>query len=261
LLLQGTIIVILGVIGIVAFGSINSGLATETDVAHLTDLWRRGGWLAYFFVMTFALLLLLLCTYQLDAVLISRADISAVPFAGYNLSNENSNGKNRRGFVLDTIAAIRRTWRMTMAKLGQCLELWTAAKDDKTIAWTLGIGWACAGGGLAGGTLVFAKATVKLLSGSLSHENPGNQFGHAASIFTIILLASTAILQIICLNRGLKVYDSTLVVPVFYGVYTATGYVVLLAALVFCGCSSFAVIVTRFLNSLASLRFQFFFKY
>jgi len=26
------------------------------------------------------------------------------------------------------------------------------------------------------------------------------------------------------LNRGLKVYDSTLVVPVFYGVYTATGF-------------------------------------
>jgi hypothetical protein len=32
------------------------------------------------------------------------------------------------------------------------------------------------------------------------------------------------VLQIICLNRGLKVYDSTLVVPVFYGVYTATGF-------------------------------------
>jgi hypothetical protein len=38
-----------------------------------------------------------------------------------------------------------------------------------------------------------------------------------------MLLAVTAVLQIICLNRGLKVYDSTLVVPVFYGVYTATG--------------------------------------
>jgi hypothetical protein len=66
---------------------------------------------------------------------------------------------------------------------------------------------------------------VKLLTGSLSHENPGNQFGHLAPIFTIILLVITAVLQIICLNRGLKVYDSTLVVPVFYGVYTATGYV------------------------------------
>jgi len=72
--------------------------------------------------------------------------------------------------------------------------------------------------------LVFAKATVKLLSGSLSHENPGNQFGRAAAIFTIILLVITAVLQIICLNRGLKVYDSTLVVPVFYGVYTAFGW-------------------------------------
>lgn len=65
--------------------------------------------------------------------------------------------------------------------------------------------------------------SVKLLSGSLSHQNPGNQFGHAAPIFTIILLSVTAVLQIICLNRGLRVYDSTLVVPVFYGVYTATG--------------------------------------
>ncbi|THV06095.1 hypothetical protein K435DRAFT_712149 [Dendrothele bispora CBS 962.96] len=223
--IYGTVIVILGVIGIVAFGSINSGFASETDVVHLTYLWRRGGWLAFFFIMTFALLLLLLCTYKLDAVLTARSDISAVPFAGYNAAADNSSArKSNRGFIFDALAAVQRAWRVTMAKLGELLDIWTAAKDDKTIAWTLGIGWACAGGGLAGGCLVFAKATVKLLSGSLSHENPGNQFGHAAPIFTIILLASTAVLQIICLNRGLKVYDSTLVVPVFYGVYTATGF-------------------------------------
>lgn len=70
------------------------------------------------------------------------------------------------------------------------------------------------------------RYSVQLISGSLSHENTGNQFGHAAAIFSIILLATTAVSQIICLNRGLRVYDSTLVVPVFYGVYTATGYVV-----------------------------------
>ena len=57
----------------------------------------------------------------------------------------------------------------------------------------------------------------------MSHENTGNQFGQASSIFTFIFLAVTAVSQIICLNRGLKVYDSTLVVPVFYGVYTAMG--------------------------------------
>ena len=81
--------------------------------------------------------------------------------------------------------------------------------------------------------LVFSRSgsnnllSVKLFSGSLSHENPGNQFGHAAPIFMIILLAVTAVMQIICLNRGLQIYDSTLVVPVFYGVYTASGCVLL----------------------------------
>lgn len=62
-----------------------------------------------------------------------------------------------------------------------------------------------------------------MISGSLSHENTGNQFGHASVIFTFLILAVTAVFQIIFLNKGLQVYDSTLVVPVFYGVYTALG--------------------------------------
>jgi len=71
---------------------------------------------------------------------------------------------------------------------------------------------------------VFAKACVKLISGSLSHENTGNQFIHPAAIITMLLLAVTAVTQIVCLNRGLKIYDSTLVVPVFYGIYTTSGF-------------------------------------
>ncbi|KZT26776.1 hypothetical protein NEOLEDRAFT_1177356 [Neolentinus lepideus HHB14362 ss-1] len=213
----GTIVVILGVIGIVAFGSINSGLASETDVAHLTHLWTRSGWLSFFFLMAFALIFLFIFTSQLDAVLSSRSDLSAEPFAGMSGRRNIPPGV---GFG----AKVGVAWAKAMVWIGEKLELWTAAQDDKQIAWTLGIGWACCGGGLAGGCLVFAKASVKLISGSLSHENLGNQFGHASSIFTFILLAATAVFQIICLNKGLKVYDSTLVVPVFYGVYTATGF-------------------------------------
>ncbi|KAK0212748.1 hypothetical protein DFS33DRAFT_1377215 [Desarmillaria ectypa] len=210
--IYGTIVVVIGVIGIVAFGSINSGLATETDVEHLTQLWRRGGWLGFFFLMTFALILLLYFTSKLDELLGTRGDIvsdSDNPVITYG-GQDSSTARN--------------VWAFLQRRVTDWLELWTAPKDDKTIAWTLGIGWACCGGGLAGGTLVFAKAMVKLLSGSLSHQNPGNQFGHVAPIFTIVLLVITAVLQIVCLNRGLKVYDSTLVVPVFYGVYTATGF-------------------------------------
>ncbi|KAJ7084478.1 hypothetical protein B0H15DRAFT_849322 [Mycena belliarum] len=223
--IYGTVVVVLGVIGIVAFGSINSGLATETDERHLTSLWRRGGWLGFFFFMALSLIFLVVSTGRLDAILAARADLSSVPFAA-GLPTDRPPDLDPRGenVVSRTLRTTRQTWGSLMALLTEWMELWTAPKDDTTIAWTLGIGWACCGGGLAGGCLVFAKATVKLMSGSLSHENPGNQFGHAAPIFTIILLVATAVMQIICLNRGLKVYDSTLVVPVFYGVYTATGF-------------------------------------
>ncbi|KAL1718895.1 hypothetical protein EV715DRAFT_252123 [Schizophyllum commune] len=215
--IYGTVTIILGVIGIVAFGSINSGLAEGTDVDSLTHLWRRGGWLGYFFVMAISLIFHLICTDRLDRLLVSRNEISTSP----RPPPTNPNGGN---VIVRAFRSVAAFWTYIMTMLTYYLEVWTATKDDKLIAWTLGIGWACAGGGLAGLCLVFAKATVKLLSGSLSHENTGNQFGHAAPIFTIILLACTAVMQIICLNKGLKVYESTLVVPVFYGVYTASGF-------------------------------------
>lgn len=236
--IYGTIIVILGVIGIVAFGSINSGLTSKTDVEHLTYLWRRGGWLGFFFAMAIALISVYIFTSRLDAVLTARGDIDAPPFSatsfdlpftrnGSSIGNTRLRGdgvKSQKPVVQRLMLFTRTGWQNFMLYLTRLLEVWTGPKDDKQIAWTLGIGWACCGGGLAGGCLVFAKATVKLLSGSLSKQNPGNQFGHAAPIFTIALLVITAVMQIICLNRGLKVYDSTLVVPVFYGVYTAIGF-------------------------------------
>jgi len=168
--------------------------------------------------MTLSLISTYIFTNELDAVLASRADLSAEPFSSISSRRElPDNAKS--------ITKIKFRIESGLLWVKQKLEAWTAAQDDTQIAWTLGIGWACCGGGLAGMCLVFAKAAVKLITGSLSHENSGNQFGHLSSIFTFIFLAVTAVSQIICLNRGLRVYDSTLVVPVFYGVYTATGFV------------------------------------
>jgi len=215
--IYGTVIVILGVVGIVAFGSINTGLSDETSAAHLAALWGRVGWLGYFFLMSLSLSLLYIFTTQLDLVLSSRSDLSGQPFAGMS----SRTPKAPHGGLLVRLKGL---WNWSMIWIAEKLEEWTAGKDDTVIAWTLGIGWACAGGGMAGECLVFAKATVKLISGSLSHENTGNQLGHLAPILTFIFLGITAVLQIVCLNRGLKIYNSTLVVPVFYGVYTATGW-------------------------------------
>jgi hypothetical protein len=153
---QGTIIVVLGVIGIVAFGSINSGLGAETDVDHLTYLWRRGGWLAFFFFMSFALITLLWCTAKLDAILVARTEIIPIPLSA---AKPNTNSSGRDNTVIVAMRRLQMVWLFISTKIVDWLEHWNAAKDEKTIAWTLGIAWACAGGGLAGGTLVFAKAT------------------------------------------------------------------------------------------------------
>ena len=161
---------VLGVIGIVAFGSINSGLSTEVDVTHITALWRRAGWLGYFFTMSAALLLLLFFTSRLDFVLASRSDIAGAPFSAARprpngLPTSTSNltiGKGNRSvwrMIKGFFGSIKGLWEGLVTWVTDLLEAWVAPKDDKQIAWTLGIGWACCGGGLAGGCLVFAKAT------------------------------------------------------------------------------------------------------
>lgn len=148
---QGTIVVVAGVIGIVIFGGINSGLSSETDVQHLTALWRRGGWLAFFFCMSFALISSLIFTSSLDSVFASRSDINSEPFGGISTGRTHVSRTTFFGKIKDK-------WVLSMGWIREKLEAWTAPQDDKRIAWVLGIGWACCGGGLAGGCLVFAKA-------------------------------------------------------------------------------------------------------
>lgn len=100
--------------------------------------------------MTFALVALYIFISQLDAVLTARSDISAVPF-GMSASRAGPPPATWGGKAFHT-------WDSWMSKIKEYLEIWTAPHDDTRIAWTLGIGWACCGGGLAGGCLVFAKA-------------------------------------------------------------------------------------------------------
>ncbi|KZW00316.1 hypothetical protein EXIGLDRAFT_830963 [Exidia glandulosa HHB12029] len=215
--IYGTIVVLFGVVGIVAFGSINSGLESQMNADRLHTLWTRSGWLLYFIAMSIALLVLFISAQQLETILAARGDLEALPFAA-------EVGRRRTDTPANAFGRARVAVGAAVTKWGAFLEHWTSAQTDRNLAWTLGIAWACCGGGLAGLCLVFAKASVKLISGKLSHENAGNQFASVAAIFTFILLAVAAVSQIVALNKGLRAYDSTLVVPMFYGVYTASGF-------------------------------------
>ena len=120
--------------------------------------------------MSFALIFLLIFTSRLDAVLAARTDLVAVPFSAPIIQGSGSPVFNvplkvgaRRtswfGRILSLILAIKYAWDAMITFVTDRLEIWASPKDDKQVAWTLGIGWACCGGGLAGGCLVFAKAT------------------------------------------------------------------------------------------------------
>nr|CAG8566243.1 11951_t:CDS:2 [Entrophospora candida] len=81
----------------------------------------------------------------------------------------------------------------------------------------IGMIMAIIGGLIASQTLLLAKSGVKLIYYSIIYTN---QFDDPLSSVILVLLAITAILQVYCLNTALKLHDSVLVVPMFYGIYT-----------------------------------------
>lgn len=102
--------------------------------------------------MAIALLGVLKFTFSLDAVLVARSDINSEPFTGMSERRSPSPSTTFLGKAKNTYESFS-LW------IKEKLEIWTAPKGDRQVAWILGIGWACCGGGLAGGCLVFAKAT------------------------------------------------------------------------------------------------------
>ncbi|KAI8642785.1 magnesium transporter NIPA-domain-containing protein [Parasitella parasitica] len=98
-----------------------------------------------------------------------------------------------------------------------------ANMNQKKMKHIVGLMFSIEGGVLASETLLLAKSGVKLFT--LSIKSQVNQFNDNASRFILLALLITAILQVYCLNTALKLYSSVVVVPVFYGTYTALGLV------------------------------------
>ncbi|KAH8551382.1 hypothetical protein BGW37DRAFT_39040 [Umbelopsis sp. PMI_123] len=113
---------------------------------------------------------------------------------------------------------------------------WVMAKDErkmksriyrrvkpKTLKKIAGLLFSLDGGMLASETLLLAKSGVKLFTLSISSQV--NQFTDNTSRFVLLALVVTAVLQVYCLNTGLKLSSTVIVVPIFYATYTALGLV------------------------------------
>ncbi|KAG2178211.1 hypothetical protein INT43_003464 [Umbelopsis isabellina] len=93
----------------------------------------------------------------------------------------------------------------------------------KTLKKVAGLLFSLDGGMLASETLLLAKSGVKLFTLSISSQV--NQFTDNTSRFIILALVVTAVLQVYCLNTGLKLSSTVIVVPIFYATYTALGLI------------------------------------
>lgn len=201
--IAGTAVIILGVCGVVGFGNLRTtdGEEENLDLEVLKRLWGRAGWIVYFLALEAVSFLSFWLARIIDAVWTERQELETQQ---YHRERPGSNESHLQRFN-----RIRRTFRHAVKAR---IENWSVSKPDLVIRKTAGVAWSVSGGLLAGQTLVFAKSAVKLATAD------GNQFAHPLSIFIILLLAVAAVVQIYCLNKGLEVYDSTLVVPLFFAV-------------------------------------------
>ena len=174
--------IILGVILIIVFSSINHGLQQSLSIERyvsrmtfshrcwsihflivtfsLNSLWSRPAWLAYFIVVVLFTAGAYIVSLLLQSLLSSRASFSPLASPSLELPTSRSSSPNP---VVKTYRKLTGIWgkfeRFAVGKLEVILQ----RTDDAKVTWLQGIGWAVAGGSLAGLCLVFTKAVVKIM--------------------------------------------------------------------------------------------------
>ncbi|WWD15965.1 hypothetical protein CI109_100389 [Kwoniella shandongensis] len=214
--IRGTAVIIVGVILIIVFSSINHGLIQSLDITRLNSLWTRGSWIAYFiFIILFTSFVYLLSN-LLAAFLASRASFSPLPSPSLELPTSRPKSPNAiKGFFQKIGRGQKKIESIALRRMESMFQ----RTDDARLIWLQGIGWAVTGGSLAGLCLVFTKAVVKLFGLA------GHPFVHPSGLISLLSVIITAVLQIVCLNRALECADTVVVVPLFYAGYTVFGFV------------------------------------
>ncbi|KAF9110152.1 hypothetical protein BGX27_006717 [Mortierella sp. AM989] len=205
----GTIVVMASVIWIVVFGGMNTSGDLE-DKLTLEDL--KGLFSRVVFVIYFSIL---------NAIIFAFLALGMYAYWAISLDDESGQLRKNMKTKLTKLLGTNRLARASGLTLEGDEGLAAEARDlrlKKVVAMIMS---AC-GGLLASETLLLAKSGVKLITSTLGGQN---QFHDNMSYFILFVLVFTAILQVYCLNTGLKLYDSVLVVPTFYGFYTAFGLI------------------------------------
>ncbi|ORY62722.1 hypothetical protein BCR35DRAFT_308959 [Leucosporidium creatinivorum] len=236
----GTLTIVLGVVGVVAFG--NHRAQTDFDkesnlsLSLLKEIWARKEWVAYYSalqVTTASFFWLSTIVHQVCMARITDERGDAEREA--DIEGMLDGGGGRRGSIEGAgFVAKARRWKAGFDKshgqlrrrVRRMVEKYSQSRPDSTIRKLAGLCWSVTGGLLAGQTLILAKSGVKLVTSAINKTDPNeaNQFTSVLPWIIIILLVVAAVTQVYCLNASLKCYDSTFTVPIFFATYTTSGF-------------------------------------
>lgn len=234
--IAGTFVIILGVIGVVLFGSHrNSNIDVEANLNFtiIQQLWGRSQWIAFFLLtgiasIAFFWLSEIIDEVRIKTVVVEREDENDRGIDGMTGGRRQTLSSNPTILerLIHTRLVIMRLHTVIRNFLRRRIESWSASRPDSSIRKLTGLMYALTGGILAGQTLVLAKSAVKLIASAIHNDNVGgpNQFSSPLSWFIIIMLLLEGFAQVYCLNAALRAYESTFTVPIFFATYTISAF-------------------------------------
>ncbi|KAF9431805.1 hypothetical protein BGZ76_011679 [Entomortierella beljakovae] len=201
----GTFLILLGAVMIGLFGIVPEPSHSLED---LIQLWKRPAFIIYFSLIEFTVVSLLVGNRIVEMMLkrnakanISNSQLHYHLRSGSNSMNPDSNVNHPFRY--------NKFFGRLLGKL-----------SPNRIKMVLGISYGVVGGMLSSQALLFAKSAIELLI--LTIINGKNQFENPLSWFLVIALAVSALLQLYYLNKGLRLCDTVLLVPLSFCAYNVS---------------------------------------
>lgn len=206
----GTLIIVLGVIGVVVFGSKRQNGAFDTEsnltLSLLKELWGRKEWIIFIVLMELGVGGMFWVSGIIDEVREGKLEDDRGDVDGER-GIEGMTGGRRTTLspspsLLDrlrhSLASLRHYVARSRKFLKAHLESWAQSSSDIAVRKLAGLSYAITGGMYAGITLILAKSFVKLVTSAMGRsdvEEP-NQFSSPLSWLIVVMLVTAGIAQI-----------------------------------------------------------------
>ncbi|KAG0345953.1 hypothetical protein BG004_002744 [Podila humilis] len=210
----GTMLILLGAIMIGLFGVVPEPSHSLED---LIALWKRPAFIIYFSLIELTVVSLLVCNRIVEGILKNHASAHLA-----DSSSSNSNSNNTSGQPYQHHHRQQHLNRSISSRYPKLLGGGRSFRklSPSRIKTMLGISYGCVGGMLSSQALLFAKSAIDMLI--LTIVEGKNQFESPLSWFLVIALVTAALLQLYYLNKGLRLCDTVLLVPLSFCAYNVS---------------------------------------